>query len=97
MHILSVENLTLSYTEKPLFKNISFNINEGEKIGLIAKNGIGKSSLLKIINNKEEPDNGKVWLNKEAVIIHLEQNPIFEEDKTVLENIFLINNPILTH
>ena len=94
MHILSVENLTLSYTEKPLFKNISFNINEGDKIGLIAKNGIGKSSLLKIINNKEEPDNGTVWLNKEAVIIHLEQNPIFEEDKTVLENIFLINNPI---
>ena len=94
MHLLSVENLSLSYSEKPLFKNISFNINEGDKIGLIAQNGIGKSSLLKIIEGKEQPDSGNIWINKEVVIIHLQQDPVFEEDKSVIENIFLINTPI---
>ncbi|MCX8480919.1 MAG: ABC-F family ATP-binding cassette domain-containing protein, partial [Sediminibacterium sp.] len=94
MHILSAENLSLSYTEKPLFKNINFNINEGDKIGLIARNGVGKTSLLNLLANKEEPNSGKIWLNKEAVIIFLQQEPSFEEEKSVLENIFLIDNPI---
>ena len=94
MHILSAENLSLSFTEKPLFYNISFNINEGDKIGLIAKNGKGKSSLIKMLNNNEAPESSKIWLNKECIIIYLPQNPIFDDQKSVLENIFLIDNPI---
>lgn len=56
MHYVSVEGLTKSYGINPLFSNISFNINEGDKIALIARNGIGKSTLLKILAGQETPD-----------------------------------------
>ena len=64
MHYVSVENLTKSYGIKPLFVNISFNIDEGDKIALVARNGSGKSTLLKILAGTEVADSGKVWINK---------------------------------
>lgn len=95
MHYVSVEGLTKSYGINPLFKNISFHINEGDKIALIARNGIGKSTLLKILAGKETPDSGTVKVNKEVTVALFEQDPQFQEDKTVLENIFQLNHPIL--
>ena len=73
MHYVSVENLTKSYGIQPLFENISFHIEEGDKIALVARNGSGKSTLLKILSGKEIPDSGTVWINKDvdvALLIH---------------------------
>jgi ABC transport system ATP-binding/permease protein len=95
MHYVSVEGLTKSYGINPLFKNISFHINEGDKIALIARNGVGKSTLLRIIAGIETPDSGTCKINKEVTVALFEQDPQFEEDKTVLENIFQLNHPIL--
>ncbi len=95
MHYVSVEGLTKSYGINPLFNNISFNINEGDKIALIARNGVGKSTLLKILAGQETPDSGKFWINKEVTVALFEQDPAFDEDKTIVENIFKANHPII--
>ena len=95
MHYVSVEGLTKSYGINPLFNNISFNINEGDKIALIARNGVGKSTLLKILAGQETPDSGKFWINKEVTVALFEQDPVFDEDKTIVENIFKANHPII--
>ncbi|OSZ80568.1 ABC transporter [Chitinophagaceae bacterium IBVUCB2] len=95
MHYVSVEGLTKSYGIQPLFSNISFNIEEGDKIALIARNGTGKSTLLRILAGKETADEGKVWINKDVDVVLLEQEPSFVEDKSVLDNIFFHNHPII--
>ncbi len=96
MHYVSVEGLTKSYGINPLFRNISFHINEGDKIALIARNGVGKSTLLRILAGQETADSGKHWINKDVTVALFEQDPHFEEDKTVLENIFHLQHPIIT-
>lgn len=96
MHYVSAEGLTKAYGIQPLFNNISFNINEGDKIALIARNGTGKSTLLKILSGKETPDEGKLWVHREVTVALFDQNPVFDESKTVVENIFLANNPVIT-
>lgn len=96
MHYVSVEGLTKSYGINPLFRNISFHINEGDKIALIARNGVGKSTLLRILAGEETADSGKHWINKDVTVALFEQDPHFEEDKTVLENIFHLQHPIIT-
>ena len=96
MHYVSVEGLTKSYGINPLFRNISFHINEGDKIALIARNGVGKSTLLRILAGQETADSGKAWINKDVTVALFEQDPHFEEDKTVLENIFHLQHPIIT-
>jgi ATP-binding cassette subfamily F protein uup len=95
MHYCSVEGLTKSYGIKPLFSNISFHINQGDKIALIARNGTGKSTLLKILAGKETPDEGKLWVNKDVDVILFEQNPQFDENGTVADNIFFHDNPLI--
>jgi ATP-binding cassette subfamily F protein uup len=95
MHYVSVEGLTKSYGIQPLFENISFNIEEGDKIALVARNGTGKSTLLRILAGKETGDEGKVWINKDVDVVLLEQEPSFAEEKTVLDNIFFHNHPII--
>jgi ATP-binding cassette subfamily F protein uup len=95
MHYVSVEGLTKSYGIQPLFENISFNIEEGDKIALIARNGTGKSTLLRILAGKETADEGKVWINKDVDVVLLEQEPSFVEHKSVLDNIFFHNHPII--
>lgn len=95
MHYVSAEGLTKSYGITPLFDNISFHINEGDKIALVARNGVGKSTLLRILTGKETPDEGKLWIHKNVTVALFEQEPQFEEDKTVLENIFHSTHPVM--
>lgn len=95
MHYVSVEGLTKSYGIQPLFENISFNIEEGDKIALVARNGTGKSTLLKILAGKETADEGKTWINKEVDVVLFEQEPSFIEQKSVLDNIFFHNHPLI--
>ncbi|HTL10796.1 MAG TPA: ABC-F family ATP-binding cassette domain-containing protein [Chitinophagaceae bacterium] len=95
MHYVSVEGLSKSYGIKPLFKNISFHIEEGDKIALVAKNGSGKSTLLKIISGTETADSGKVWVHKDVTVALFEQDPQFLEHKSILDNIFHHNHPVI--
>lgn len=95
MHYVSAEGLTKSFGAEPLFKNLSFHISEGDKIALIARNGFGKSTLLKILAGKETVDEGEVWINKGVTVALFEQDPKFEENKTVLENIFHYKHPVI--
>src|SRR5215813_3871916 len=95
MHYVSVEALTKAYGITPLFSNISFHIEEGDKIALVAKNGSGKSTLLKILSGKETPDEGKLWVNKDVDVVLFEQDPQFEESKSIVDNIFFHSHPIL--
>ena len=95
MHYVSVENLSKSFGIKPLFENISFNIEEGDKIAIVARNGSGKSTMLKILAGKETADSGKVWINKDVDVILFEQEPEFNENKSILDNIFSHNHPII--
>ncbi len=96
MHYVSVEKISKSYGIKPLFQNITFHISEGDKIALVAKNGSGKSTLLKILSGKETPDSGTAWINKEVTVALFEQDPQFQEDLSVLENIFHYEHPVIT-
>ncbi len=95
MHYVSAEGLTKSYGIKPLFSNISFHIEEGDKIALVARNGVGKSTLLRILSGKEVQEDGKLWVNKEVDVVLFEQEPEFAEDRSVLDNIFFHNHPII--
>ncbi len=95
MHYCSVEKISKSYGIQPLFADLSFHINEGDRIALIAKNGTGKSTLLKMLAGQEQPEEGKIWLHKEVDVVFFEQNPSLENDKTVAENIFFHNHPVM--
>ena len=75
MNYLSIENLTKSFGEKLLFENITFGIESGQKIALIAQNGAGKSSLIKIIAGQDVGDSGKVTIGNDVKISYLPQNP----------------------
>lgn len=92
--ILSAENFGHSYGVRTLFKNISFNIEEGDKIGVIGVNGTGKSTLLRDIATGE-PGEGKITKNGTCVIEYLPQDPAFDPDATVLEQVFRGESPQL--
>lgn len=92
--ILSAENLGHSYGVRTLFKNISFNIEEGDKIGVIGVNGTGKSTLLRDIATGE-PGEGKITKNGTCAIEYLPQDPAFDPDATVLEQVFRGESPQL--
>ena len=96
MHYVSVEGLTKSYGIKPLFTNISFHIEEGDKIALVARNGSGKSTLLKILSGKETADSGTVWIHKDVTVALFEQEPVFIEEKSILDNIFHHAHPVIS-
>ncbi|GAA0533823.1 ABC-F family ATP-binding cassette domain-containing protein [Chitinophaga japonensis] len=95
MHYVTVEGLTKSYGEKPLFRDISFHIEEGDKIALVALNGTGKSTLLRILCGKDVPDEGKVWIHKEVTVVMLEQQADFDLNRSILANIFAYDHPVL--
>ena len=83
--LLQIENLTKSYGDRLLFGDITFGVNEGDKIGIIAKNGTGKTTLLNIICGKEALDDGKVTFRKDIRVGHLEQSPLLNPNMTVME------------
>ena len=95
MHYVTIEDLGKSYGIKPLFSNITFHINEGDKIALIARNGSGKSTLLRILAGLDQADIGKVWINKGVNTVLFEQDPQFSESSSILDNIFSHNHPII--
>ena len=87
MNLLTIEHLTKSYTERLLFDDTAFSINEGEKVGLIGINGTGKSTLLRIAAGLEQPDEGSVVKGRSLYIRYLPQIPEFQDGETVLEAI----------
>ncbi len=95
MNYLSVESVSKSYGTKLLFDKISFGLNQGDRIALIAKNGAGKSTLLKTLMGKEILDGGTVTFRKDITVTYLDQNPIFDDQSTVIEAIYNSNNPLL--
>jgi len=95
MNYLAVENLTKSFGEKLLFENISFGIESGQKIGLIAKNGAGKSSLIKIITGEEDADSGNVTKGNNVKISYLSQNPEMKDSDSILDYLFDSENELI--
>ncbi|CAA7602201.1 Putative ABC transporter [Acididesulfobacillus acetoxydans] len=95
MDVLTAENLTKSYGEKVLFSEISFGIDEGDKIGIIGVNGAGKSTLLKILAGVEWPDQGQVTVGNSVRLEYLPQNPDFEDEATVLQQVFKGTSPVM--
>ena len=79
MNLMTLENISKSYSEKILLKDISLGINEGEKIGIIGVNGTGKSTLLKIIAGVEVPDDGTIIKANRVRVEYLPQNPDYNE------------------
>ena len=92
--ILSAENLSHSYGDRVLFENISFNIEEGDKYGVIGVNGTGKSTLLRMIANREQ-GGGRLTIPGGVVMEYLPQDPPFEPEATVLEQIFKGDSPLM--
>ncbi|MCR5255139.1 MAG: ABC-F family ATP-binding cassette domain-containing protein [Acetatifactor sp.] len=90
MNILNIENLTKSYTDRLLFKEASFFVQEGEKVGIVGVNGTGKSTLLKIIAGKSNADGGTITMANNTVISYLPQNPEFDDLSSIEENILKI-------
>ena len=93
MNLITLDNINKSYSEKVLLDNVSLGINSGEKIGLIGINGAGKSTLLKIVTGRDEFFDGVVTKGKNIRIEYLSQNPDFNKDATVLEQIFRGDTP----
>lgn len=95
MKMITIENVTKTYGEKELFKGISFTIGERERVGLIGVNGTGKSSLLKIVAGIDQPDSGDIIFAKDYKISYLSQQPEMEPERTVLDQVFSGDAPIL--
>lgn len=95
MNILSIEKLTKLGKDAPLFKNISFGIDSGEKVALIGKNGCGKSTLLSVIAGEIPADEGKISKNKEAGVAFLHQNPPYNPENSIREHLFAGSSPRL--
>jgi ATP-binding cassette subfamily F protein uup len=93
MNYVSAENLTKSYGVKVLFQNISFNVNEGDKIAIVAKNGSGKSTLLKILMGKEIADSGNVVINKDIQVVLFDQEIDFDSNLSIEEFMMTLNSP----
>lgn len=87
MNLLTLENVSKSYTERMLFDHISLGINDNDRIGVIGINGTGKSTLLKIIAGLEEADSGTITKGKQVRIEYLPQTPVFDDSLSILENV----------
>ena len=93
MNYISVENLTKTYGIVILFEDISFNINEGDKIAIVAKNGSGKTTLLNILMGKDFADSGTVVINKDIQVVLFDQEIHFESGQTITEFIMSLDSP----
>lgn len=84
MSLITIEHLTHSYTERKLFEDAFFSLNENEKVGVIGINGTGKSTLLKILAGREQPDAGTITTSRNLRVAYLPQTPVFSKEQTVL-------------
>ena len=84
---LQVEDLTKSYGDRMLFDSITFGVNEGDKIGVIAKNGTGKSTLLRLLSGQEAPDSGSITYRNDLRVGFLDQTPVFEPGTSLMHNL----------
>ncbi|TDP60736.1 ABC-F family ATP-binding cassette domain-containing protein [Flavobacterium dankookense] len=95
MNYLSVENISKSFGERTLFKDISFGINKDQKIAFIAKNGSGKTQIMRMINGDDEPDSGQIVIRKGIKMAFLSQNNLLQDELTIEESIFASDNDVL--
>ena len=93
--ILSAENLAYSYGARTLFENVTFNVEEGDKYGIIGVNGTGKSTLLRMIATRDAGEQGKLTIPGNVVMEYLPQDPPFDPEATVLEQIFRGDSPLM--
>jgi len=94
MHYVSLEGITKSYGIRTLFEQISLNIEEGDKVALIARNGTGKTTLMKIVAGIEPPDSGTVWMHKDIRPVMLQQEQHFDPEKSVWDNVLNLDHPL---
>src|SRR5436190_7452563 len=95
MHYASIENISKSFGIRTLFKNISFYVEEGDKIAFVARNGSGKTTLLKIIAGLDTADTGTVWVHKDIKVVMLQQDTQFEEMRSIWDNVLRMDNPVV--
>lgn len=97
MNYLTLENVSKIYGEKTLFEGLELYISKGDKIALVAKNGTGKSTLLRVVGGHESSDgpHGKVWLNKDIRVGFLDQEPDFDVNHNIMDAIFDSTNPMI--
>lgn len=93
MNYISVENLTKTYGIITLFEDISFNINEGDKIAIVAKNGSGKSTLLKILMGQDFADSGEIYINKDIQVVLFDQEIHFNQEQNVQDFMMSLDSP----
>ena len=92
--VLKIQNLSKSYDGKKIFQNLNLEIFRGERVGIIGKNGVGKSTLLKIINGTENPDSGVVTIGEKVTIGYYDQNHKGLDEKASILNEFMFNYPM---
>ncbi len=92
MNILSIENLEKTLKDEPLFSAVTLGLEEGEKVGIVGKNGAGKSTFLKIISGEMQPDEGKVSMKKDIDLVYVEQLQHYNEDTTLSGFLYLERN-----
>ncbi len=95
MNILSLENVSKNYGIKPLFENVTLGFEDTNKIGIIGANGSGKTTFLRVIAGTETPDTGNIVRANSKTLAFLEQNPQFDDEKTVLETIFATSDGVM--
>jgi len=95
VNYLSVENISKSFGERTLFKDLSFGINKDQKIAFIAKNGSGKTQIMRMINGDDEPDTGQIIIRKGIKMAFLSQNNNLQDELTIEESVFASDNEIL--
>lgn len=93
MNLLTAENISRSFTEKVLFEDVSLGISDTDRIGLIGVNGTGKSTLLKVLAGELSPDSGKITKGNNVTIEYLPQNPVFDDELSVLQNVIKDKKP----
>ncbi len=93
MNYLSVENISKAFGARTLFKDLSFGIDEGQKVALVAKNGTGKTSILEMLAGREQPDKGQVTFRKGIKVGYLTQDPELTDGTTILDNVLAVDNP----
>lgn len=95
MNYLSIESISKRFADREILSDLTFGMAAGDKVALVAQNGTGKSTLMKIIAGLEEPDSGRVVFRKGIKVRYLMQDPKINPDLTIWESVFETDNPIL--